>query len=472
LLRQIRREWDTGRANLNTVTVLDGTVKVFGLRTPRIGKEVPVLLLDGTGSAALNRILFGDLTHEHIPVERRAHVTGTTGKTYSRQSVTGCDRHGEPISSRAADAERLRQEIADVVRRQDGPVFVCATKKAEDALAPILPGVAQVGHFAAVRGINAWEECRTAVPVGREQVAPQRLEEMARPFTVADREAFQAFGCYVKQTRGRRMRSGEVRPVEVEVHPDPRCQKLLEQIREAEIVQAADRVRPIFNERFIVLLNELALDVTYDRIVTHKELVMDGNRFEQAAARGAAVPLSATELARCFPDLWPSADAVKKDLQRNLRGDTFQIIILFGKCPLLKRARYWRTSSQRCPTPALIRADAPDVRAVLEAVVGPVHRWKFEDEEPPQAAAEAEPVNTLVSQIDADLAEPAGSVVQFPPSASKDLHRLQRIVSAADRLADLSGRLERARPPPDPSHSASSWRRSSKRPSGSEWVTR
>ena len=313
MLRQIRREWDTGRAGLNTVTVVDGTVTVFGLRTPRIGKETPVLLLDGTGSAPLNRVLFGDLVHEHIPVERQAQVTGTKGKSYSRQSITGCDRHGEPIPSRVAGAERLRREIADVARRQDGPVFVCATMGAEEVLAPILPAIARPGHFAALRGINAWEDCRTAMIVGREQVSPQRLEDMARPFTVTDPEPFQTFGCYVRQTRGRRMRSGEVRPVEVEVHPDPRCQELLEQIREAEIVQAADRVRPIFNERSIVLLNELALDVTYDRIVTHKELAMDGNRFEQAAARGAALPLSATELARCFPDLWPSPDAVKKD---------------------------------------------------------------------------------------------------------------------------------------------------------------
>jgi len=27
--------------------------------------------------------------HEHIPVERQAHVTGTKGKSYSRQSITG-----------------------------------------------------------------------------------------------------------------------------------------------------------------------------------------------------------------------------------------------------------------------------------------------------------------------------------------------------------------------------------------------
>jgi len=241
------------------------------------------------------------------------------------------------------------------------------------------------------------------------------------------------------------MRSGEVQPVEVEVHPDPRCQELLEQIREAEIVQAADRVRPIFNERSIVLLNELALDVTYDRIVTHKELAMDGNRFEQAAARGPAVPLSASELARCFPDLWPSANAVKLDFKRALNGVKSQIELLFGKRPHLTRARYRRSGQVGRPSPAAIWADADDPRSALEAVVGPVE-W-FEVEEPAQAA-EVEPVNTFETQIDA--APPAaGHVVPFPPSAVKELHRLQRIVSAASRLADLSERLERARPPPD-----------------------
>jgi hypothetical protein len=250
------------------------------------------------------------------------------------------------------------------------------------------------------------------------------------------------------------MRSGEVRPVEVEVHPDPRCQELLEQIREAEIVQAADRVRPIFNERSIVLINGLALDVTYDRIVTHKELVMDGNRFEQAAARGAALPLSASELARCFPDLWPSPNAVKLDLKAKLNGVLSQIIFLFGKRPYLIRTRYRRVGQRGRATPAVIRTDTPDPRAALEAVVGPVE-W-FEIEEQVQAVAEAEPEKPSVSQIDAASPDPANRVVplrppvpQPPPTPADELERCRRVLAAADWLADLSTRLEQfARPPP------------------------
>jgi hypothetical protein len=132
----------------------------------------------------------------------------------------------------------------------------------------------------------------------------------------------------------------------------------------------------------------------------------------------------------------------------------------------------------------MIRADAPDPRAALESVVGPVVWFEVEQDEPVidpvvEQASEAEPERGDISQIDADPAEPAGRVVpirppepQLPPIVAGELQQLRRIVSAAGRLADLSARLERARPPPDPSHSVSSWRRSGERPSGSEWMTR
>jgi hypothetical protein len=65
----------------------------------------------------------------------------------------------------------------------------------------------------------------------------------------------------------------------------------------------------------------------------------------------------------------------------------------------------------------------------LEAVVGPVD-W-FEMDEPVQA--EAPPVNGGIPPIAADPVE--------------DLDQQQRIVASAGRLADLSARLDAARPP-------------------------
>lgn len=462
LLRQIRREWDTGRDGLNTVTVSDGTVKVFGLRTPRIGRETPVLLLDGTGSATLNRLLFGDLAHQHIPVERQAHITGTKGKSYSRQSITGCDRNGEPMPSRVTDAERLRQEIAYVARRQNGPVFVCGTKGAEEILAPILPATARPGHFGAVRGINAWEECATAVVAGREQVSPQRLEDMSRSFTATDAEPFQVFGGYVKQSRARRMRSGEIQPVEVEVHPDPRCQELLEQIREAEIVQAADRVRPIFNERSIVLMNELVLDVTYDRILSHEELVMGGNRYERAWSEKGILPAGARDLHRLFGELWPTVKAAERDLEkRAVNTPPNQINTIWARGVLTR----YRLQGQKGPLPSSAWIDPerhPDQRAALETLLGPLSHFEVIQSSVEKKANAPAMNSDLIKlqapsrQVEVPVSElSTASLTVIPPrptpTPADDLTRMEAILRQSGRVAGLSSRLEaayqRLRPP-------------------------
>jgi hypothetical protein len=446
LLRQIRREWDTGRAGLNTVSVRDDIVTVFGLKSPRLAKETPVLLLDGTGSPALNRVLFGELEHEHIPVERQGTVTGTRGrtkpKTYSRQSITGrqaptkANPDGLPL--RPAEAERLRQEIAAIVRRQDGPVFVCATMRAEEALSPLLPARASTSHFGAVRGINAWEGCAAAVVVGREQVAEHQLEDMTRPWTAADSEPFLAFGKYITQTRGRRMRDGTVEPVEVEVHPDPRCQEVLEQIREAEIAQSGDRVRPIFNGRALILMNELVLDVTYDRTMTHEELVMGGNRFERAWAEKGILPMGPRDLKQLFPKLWDTEKAAERELEKSAFNTPRNLI----RNPIRFRGvlTQYRVKGQRGPRQSSAWVDSerhPDPRAALEAVLGPVTDFRIIT---PAELAPA-PAERVV-----DLGAPVLTVVPYKPPPAEEMARMRAILAQGGRLADLSSRLNRFKP--------------------------
>jgi hypothetical protein len=120
LLRALEREIDVPRDVLNAVTYdrRRRCVAVSFLRPPVAALNAPVLVLDGTGDPQLNRALFGDaLVHEEVRIERKATVTGTMGKGYSRQSITGHDRGGNPLNSREADASRLRVEIGHVVRQ-------------------------------------------------------------------------------------------------------------------------------------------------------------------------------------------------------------------------------------------------------------------------------------------------------------------------------------------------------------------
>jgi hypothetical protein len=172
----------------------------------------------------------------------------------------------------------------------------------------------------------------------------------------------------------------------VAVHPDHRAQTLLEQIRERESVQAIDRLRLVHRSRpaRVIILSNLVLDITVDRLVTWNEIIP--SRIEQALACRKAIPLSPAELARCFPDLWRSEGAARNEIRRLLAEREVEslIDILIGKWPPLTRAAYRRPGQRGSPTPAIIRADAGDPKAVLEGVVGTISSFRvFEDHRPP-----------------------------------------------------------------------------------------
>jgi hypothetical protein len=396
LFRQIRRELPQPRARLNSVwyepdarVMVDGELErqprvcVSAVRMPRLAKGIPVLALDGTGSLALNQRIFGEhMTGERFAVPRNAEVWQVTSKTFSRQSITGTDRRGNPISpKKMSEAARLRRQVLDLLKMLPGNVLLVTYKAAEEVLRPDLPPHVQTAHFGALRGLNSYEHCETAVIMGREQPSAQAIEALTRPFCTTDPEPFIPIGEYVAQFRGRRMRNGGANVVEVQVHPDPRCQAMLEQVREAEIAQAVDRVRPVFNRRRIIVLTNVALDLTVDYALTWPEL--RPGKFAYAFAQHGVLPLSAGDLCRGFPSLWPSENTAKSDLGRSgLIGCNPQIMILFGVCTLLDQpplqAAYRRKGQKGKPARALVRADLPDPRAILESLVGELTEFHLE----------------------------------------------------------------------------------------------
>jgi hypothetical protein len=166
---------------------------------------------------------------------------------------------------------------------------------------------------------------------------------------------------------------------------------VLEQIREAEMVQAIDRVRPIFNHRKVFVLNNLPLDLTVDRAMTWPEL--RPSKFARAYARHGVLPLSPGDLSRCFPDLWKSQAVAKEALRWwQKTGGESQIDILFGGIPLFSsgalRASY-RRKGQRGPLAcALVRSDLSAPRLVLEGLVGEL--GEFQVERPPEAPGKSD----------------------------------------------------------------------------------
>jgi len=350
LLRQIELEWKSGRRDFNSLEIRYASgstsgeksggqrqIFVHALKKPLLARRAPILLLDGTASIALNKKLFGDdLEYREFRVERNAYVMQTTGKGFSRQSITGKKQDSSPLSaSSIADAERLQARIATYVNNlPHKSLLVLANKTVEAVLQPLFSDHIATTHFNAVRGINTYQNREAAACVGREQPSWSAVESIARAYAATDEEPFLSIADvpsdpnsgYFKVTRGIRRHDGKVSPVAVSVHPHPIVEEVMEQIREAEIVQAVDRIRPIHNRRSIYILNEVALDITVHSVVPWKRITGGVGRFVQAAMRGGAVPYSAAEMSRIYPDLWPNKKLAEHDMQRTPKS---QIELLF-----------------------------------------------------------------------------------------------------------------------------------------------
>ena len=157
------------------------------------------------------------------------------------------------------------------------------------------------------------------------------VEAIARAFAAADPEPFQSLRTAWLEAAGRwdyrrpplqsralRTRGGASVSIDVTHHPDPWGERVLRQIRDSELVQGLDRVRPHFKPEpvTIYLLASLALDVTVDRVERWIDLKKGGSRTDQAIERASFLPLSDSEATSIFPDLWKARGTAGEDLPR------------------------------------------------------------------------------------------------------------------------------------------------------------
>jgi hypothetical protein len=79
---------------------------------------------------------------------------------------------------------------------------------------------------------------------------------------------------YLSRTRRYEFSDGRMKAGSVSVHPDPRVQAVVEQAREAEMLQAIDRLRLIHTEKrkTVYILCSVPLDIPIDELVAWNQL--------------------------------------------------------------------------------------------------------------------------------------------------------------------------------------------------------
>lgn len=369
-----------------------------------------MLLLDASLDGRLARRFLPRLEVETIAARRHAEVVQVGDTACSRNRLLSFE--GAAAAERARAANRLEdvRRLAGVEAAAGRRVLLVTYKAAEERLGPV-PGV-DVAHFGALRGLDRYRDHDVIIVAGREQPPPSAVEDLARSLFGDDGEPLELPGAYTTAIRGCRMRDGTRRGVEVAVHADPRCQAILEQVRERETEQAVDRLRLVHRERpaRVFLLSNVVVDLTVDRLVPWRGLVP--GRLAVAAARlDGVLPLAPAWLAERFPDLWPSAEAVRRGSGReNLTGQTPNGDSYLGFARLTPVS--YRLAGQRGPRPsrALVRADHPAPEAALTALVGPLAMFRLE----PGAAAESSPsvASTTPCARCADPAEPGAGLCE------------------------------------------------------------
>lgn len=325
---------------------LDGMrrLHVCRLRKHRIGRKKPVLWLDGTAEPDLCRRIIPGLEDRELAIDRAGRVIQTRGQTFSRSSLTA-RAHGDRSKPAISDdlearAQQRREAIRALADAKPATFFAASKSVVEMMLEEGMTSSA--GHFGALRGLNAWEGCERAVVVGCDTPKIHDIEDEARGYTARDplpydsveatwHEGLRA-GLY-RQTRLRRMRDGTARAVEVLCHPDPLTDAVLRQARDAEVLQAVDRVRAVFNSRTLILLNSLVLPFAIDEEIDAAELLRVGaraagrhlhergmERLRGVLEHADAVPLVPAEMARIWPGVWESEVAAYRWLGRQGRA--------------------------------------------------------------------------------------------------------------------------------------------------------
>lgn len=322
LFDAVAHEIEVGLAAPVAVVFEDGrdgqadALRIAYVRAVSFSKSAPFLHLDGTGDHDMAEAVFGPMRLERHRVERLATVTQVIGKSFSNQSITGKNKRGELIGGNVSwQAPALRRDLIAFAHAKPSALVV-GNKAAIDALKA--EGLQNpTAHFGDLRGRNDWEDLAEVILVGREQPSPQAVELKARAFASQAGVPFQPIGAYIKTPRALRMRDAPPLPIKILHHPDPWADRVLSQIREAEALQAIDRVRPMFKPVTVYALGELCLDLTVDAVNRWAELKAGGDRIARTIAQAGVLPLSPRDAERLLPQIWTrsSADRELKPLK-------------------------------------------------------------------------------------------------------------------------------------------------------------
>jgi hypothetical protein len=387
VLERLADELASGRQGPAYSLLADRDRLIAQGRRPWRFRQRRLLVLDGTANAEILKQFVPSLVAApEIRVRRNARVIQVSNATFYKGSLI--KRAPGPDGKATPEPKARLLEVGDFIEKtaRKGKTLVVTNRPVRCALTgedghgslPISAPYrgADVAHFGNLRGSNEFERHEIVIILGRDEPAVRDAERRAMAIWHDTKEPIRCIrpdlrGHYNYPNRMRRyvFSDGRIKSGSVSMHPDPRVQAVVEQAREAEMLQATDRLRLIHTEKrkTVYILCSVPLDIQIDELVTWKQLTGDRRLSEALAecdARGwDALPLAAKELARLFLDLWPTKKAAERWIAKNPPKAYRDIIRVWGVL------NTYRPPSQTSWSKALVRHGA-DPQIALTTVLG------------------------------------------------------------------------------------------------------
>lgn len=311
-------------------------------------RNAPIILLDADLNEVIAAQICPGMEIKRLNVLPRAEIVQITKNTLSTHSLT---TEKDAATRREYVLEVLKHEVAKAGK---GKVLAVATKKVlaalfkqaggqfcEEAPEPLTLHGATIRWFGPkMLGINKFANYATIVVIGRLQPTVMAVEDDMRALfgDSTEKLLFSDTQQLVEARKDVPMQSAQDQTGTVRVHPDPRGQQVLEQMREAQTEQAIARLRLIDADppKRVVILSDLPLaGLPVTKRVSLKKLAQEARGMQRsqkykqlrnAITGGASVDLQGLRLSSLglfqdAPVVFPSEQKAKSFLRNFARDD-------------------------------------------------------------------------------------------------------------------------------------------------------
>lgn len=323
---------------------------VCNWRRKLVAENVPILVIDADGDEEILKKAIPQIESVRInPEWKNFTLIQDFDYTGSKNALSGDRRRDELFNTALQQAVRLDQQVQAGRLKEEPedrtPILISlkdviddyrrgeeeARKQAEETGTPYAPLPFYMYHQGGLRGLDRAKHAAGLTLGGRMEPSVDALESLGRSWFGDDATSLVFVQPQLVIEKGKSVwkkvlpkrlvlvtpKEGEPREIMVSYHPDPRINRILEQIREAELMQAIARVRPVHraddNPVEIIVLSNVPLRVQPTRFYKWKQIVT--NRVQECELDGW-IHETSRGMAEAYPDRFSSATAFRMYVSR------------------------------------------------------------------------------------------------------------------------------------------------------------